>query len=56
MAVGKSAHIGKKIAATLSSTGTPSFFVHATEAVHGDLGMIEKQDIVILICSIPEVL
>lgn len=50
-AVGKSGLIGRKIAATLSSTGTPSFFVHSTEAVHGDLGMIESKDIVILISN-----
>ncbi|MGX8795024.1 KpsF/GutQ family sugar-phosphate isomerase [Fusibacter sp. JL298sf-3] len=51
MGVGKSGHIGKKLAATFSSTGTPSFFVHATEAVHGDLGMITKADAVILISN-----
>ena len=39
--VGKSGHIGKKISATLSSTGTPSYFVHPTEASHGDMGMVE---------------
>lgn len=49
--VGKSGHIGKKIAASLSSTGTPSFFVHSTEGVHGDLGMIEEKDMVILISN-----
>ncbi|MGM8212292.1 KpsF/GutQ family sugar-phosphate isomerase [Virgibacillus sp. W0430] len=49
--VGKSGHIGKKIAATLASTGTPAFFVHSTEGVHGDLGMIEPNDIVILISN-----
>lgn len=49
--VGKSGHIGKKIAATFASTGTPSFFVHSTEGVHGDLGMIEKNDLVILISN-----
>lgn len=49
--VGKSGHIGKKIAASLSSTGTPTFFVHSTEGVHGDLGMIEKKDTVILISN-----
>lgn len=49
--VGKSGHIGQKIAATLSSTGTPSFFMHAAEGLHGDLGMIEKKDIVILISN-----
>jgi arabinose-5-phosphate isomerase len=51
MGVGKSGHIGKKLAATFASTGTPSFFVHATEALHGDLGMIEKEDLVIAISN-----
>jgi len=51
LGVGKSAHIAKKLAATFSSTGTPSFFVHGTEACHGDLGMIESKDIVILISN-----
>lgn len=46
--VGKSGHIARKTAGTLSSTGTPSFFLHAAEAVHGDLGMVTNQDIVIL--------
>lgn len=45
--VGKSAHVGRKIAATLASTGTPAFFVHAAEAAHGDLGMITADDVVI---------
>lgn len=45
--IGKSGHIGRKIAATLASTGTPSFFVHPTEALHGDLGMITKEDLVL---------
>ncbi len=45
--VGKSGHIGAKIAATLASTGTPAFFVHATEANHGDLGMIARDDAVL---------
>lgn len=45
--MGKSGHIGKKIAATLASTGTPSFFVHPGEASHGDLGMITAEDVVI---------
>ena len=49
--VGKSGHVGEKIAATMSSTGTPSFFVHSTEGVHGDLGMIEKCDSVIMISN-----
>ena len=47
--MGKSGHIGKKIAATLSSTGSPSFFMHPGEASHGDLGMITRQDIVLAI-------
>lgn len=47
--VGKSGHIGAKIAATLASTGTPSFFLHPTEALHGDLGMIQSDDIVLAI-------
>ncbi len=47
--LGKSGHIGRKIAATLASTGTPSFFVHSGEALHGDLGMITERDSVILI-------
>ncbi len=47
--VGKSGLIGAKIAATLASTGTPSFFLHPTEALHGDLGMIGKDDIVLAI-------
>lgn len=49
--VGKSGHIGKKLAASMSSMGTPAFFVHADEAVHGDLGMIEKNDVVILLSN-----
>ena len=47
--VGKSGHVGAKIAATLASTGTPSFFLHPTEGMHGDLGMIEKDDILLAI-------
>ena len=49
--MGKSGHIGSKIAATLASTGTPAFFVHPGEASHGDLGMITKADIVIAISN-----
>ncbi len=49
--MGKSGHIGKKIAATFSSTGTPAFFMHPGEASHGDLGMITRQDIVIAISN-----
>lgn len=45
--VGKSGHIARKIAATLASTGTPSLFVHAAEAAHGDLGMITRDDVMI---------
>ena len=47
--VGKSGHIANKFAATLSSTGTPSFFIHPAEALHGDLGMIEKNDAILAI-------
>ena len=49
--MGKSGIAGKKIAATLASTGTPSFFLHPGEAYHGDLGMVEKEDIVLLISN-----
>jgi len=49
--MGKSGHIGKKIAASLASTGTPSFFIHPAEASHGDLGMITKADIVMLLSN-----
>jgi arabinose-5-phosphate isomerase len=49
--MGKSGHIGTKIAATLASTGTPAFFVHPSEALHGDLGMITSDDIVIAISN-----
>ena len=48
MGVGKSGHVGQKVSATLASTGTPSFFVHPTEAAHGDLGMIAKDDAVLI--------
>ena len=47
--MGKSGHIGNKIAATLASTGTPSFFVHPAEASHGDLGMITQQDLLLAV-------
>ncbi len=47
--IGKSGHIAKKIAATLASTGTPAFFMHGGEAIHGDLGMLTRQDIVLAI-------
>ena len=49
--IGKSAHIGNKIAATLTSTGTPSYFIHPTEASHGDLGGIKKNDCVLAISN-----
>tara|TARA_B100000609_G_scaffold71493_1_gene56827 strand:- start:305 stop:1270 length:966 start_codon:yes stop_codon:yes gene_type:complete len=48
MGVGKSGHVGQKVSATLASTGTPSFFIHPTEAAHGDLGMIAKDDAVLI--------
>ena len=51
LGMGKSGIIGKKIAATMSSTGTPSYFVHPAEAIHGDLGMITNNDIIILISN-----
>lgn len=49
--IGKSGHIGQKIAATLASTGTPAFFLHAAEAAHGDLGMVGTDDLVIAISN-----
>lgn len=49
--IGKSAHVGNKIVATLNSTGTPSQFLHASEAIHGDLGVIQKQDVVLCISN-----
>jgi arabinose-5-phosphate isomerase len=51
LGIGKSGHIGKKIAASMASTGTPAFFVHGDETLHGDLGMIEKKDIVIALSN-----
>ncbi len=45
--MGKSGHVGLKVAATLSSTGTPAFFVHPSEASHGDLGMITRDDVIL---------
>lgn len=51
MGVGKTGIIGHKLSASLASTGTPSIFVHASEAMHGDLGMIDKKDIVLLISN-----
>ena len=47
--IGKPGHIGAKIAATLASLGTPAFFMHPSEAMHGDLGMVESKDIVMLL-------
>lgn len=49
--IGKSGHIGRKISATLASTGTPSYFVHGAEASHGDLGMITRHDVCLLISN-----
>ncbi|HEY2455348.1 MAG TPA: arabinose-5-phosphate isomerase KdsD [Scandinavium sp.] len=51
MGMGKSGHIGRKMAATFASTGTPSFFVHPGEAAHGDLGMVSPQDVVIALSN-----
>jgi len=49
--LGKSGHVARKIAATLASTGTPAYFVHAAEAVHGDLGMITRDDVLIALSN-----
>ncbi len=49
--MGKSGHVCRKIAATLASTGTPAFFLHAGEALHGDLGMLERRDLVLAISN-----
>jgi len=49
--IGKSGHVGRKIASTLASTGTPAFFVHPAEASHGDLGMITAEDVVIALSN-----
>ena len=51
MGIGKSGHIAQKISATLSSTGTSSFFIHPTEAAHGDLGMISKNDSILILSN-----
>ncbi len=51
MGMGKSGHIGRKIAATLASTGTPAFFVHPAEAAHGDLGMVVDGDVVVALSN-----
>src|SRR5689334_14838011 len=56
--IGKSAIIAQKIVATLNSTGTPSIFMHAADAIHGDLGMIQEEDVVMIISksgSSPEI-
>lgn len=55
MGMGKSGHVGRKIAATLASTGTPAFFVHPAEASHGDLGMVTPDDVVLAISMSGEV-
>src|SRR4051812_20028830 len=47
--IGKSAIIAQKIVATLNSTGTPSLFMHAADAIHGDIGMVQQQDVVLII-------
>jgi arabinose-5-phosphate isomerase len=49
--LGKSGHIARKIAATMASTGTPAYFVHAAEALHGDLGMIHREDVLIALSN-----
>src|SRR5262245_60772635 len=51
LGMGKSGHIGNKIAATLASTGSPAFFVHPGEASHGDLGMITTKDVVLALSN-----
>ena len=55
MGMGKSGHVGRKIAATLASTGTPAMFVHPAEASHGDLGMVTLHDVVLAISNSGEV-
>lgn len=51
MGIGKSGHIAKKIAATFASTGTPAFFIHPSEAKHGDIGMITKEDVLLILSN-----
>src|SRR3990167_3747708 len=51
MGVGKSGHIAKKIAATLASTGSPAFFIHPSEAKHGDIGMLTQQDVILALSN-----
>src|SRR5207342_515311 len=55
MGVGKSGHVARKIAATLASTGTQGLFVHLAEASHGDLGMINREDVVLVLSKSGEV-
>ena len=55
MGMGKSGHVGRKIAATLASTGTPAMFVHPGEASHGDLGMVTPGDIVLALSNSGEI-
>src|ERR1035437_4343978 len=47
--VGKSGHIANKLASTLASTGTPAFFLHPAEAAHGDVGMVQREDVIIVL-------
>src|SRR5579863_4590969 len=51
MGMGKSGHIGKKIAATFASTGSPAFFIHPGEAKHGDFGMITQKDVMLILSN-----
>jgi arabinose-5-phosphate isomerase len=51
MGMGKCAHVGRKVAATLASTGTPALFVHPAEAIHGDIGMVSASDVVVLLSN-----
>ena len=53
--MGKSGHIGNKVAATLASTGTPALFLHPAEGIHGDLGMVTRGDVVIAISNSGEI-
>ena len=50
--MGKSGHIAKKVSATMASTGTPSFFLHPAEGIHGDLGMVTAEDVVVALSLI----
>ncbi|MEC7703519.1 MAG: SIS domain-containing protein, partial [Pseudomonadota bacterium] len=49
--IGKSGHVGRKMAATMASTGTPSYYVHPGEASHGDLGMVTENDVVLMLSN-----